>query len=125
MGRARSTNRPHPEEQQTALDGTGVSAIARYVPPKPSDLLCQRPPTLINLRCGEKPIVMPVMLGGESRSTARKIHCRTPSMPTGAIVGVEVNGRWIRACVERIEFAVLRLAKFAASRPFGTDQGEC
>jgi hypothetical protein len=34
----------------------------------------------------EKPIVLPVMLAGESRSTARKIHCRAPSMPAGTLV---------------------------------------
>ena len=61
----------------------------------------------------EKPIVMPVTLAGESRSTARKIHCRAPSMPPGTIVWVEVDGRWMRARVERIEFAVLHLTTAA------------
>ena len=61
----------------------------------------------------EKPIVMPVTLAGESRSTARKIHCPSPSMPTGTIVSVEVNGHWTRARVERIEFAVLHLTAAA------------
>ena len=56
---------------------------------------------------------MPVMLGGESRSTARTIHCRTPSMPPGTLVWVEVDGRWMRARVERIEFAVLHLVAIA------------
>jgi hypothetical protein len=61
----------------------------------------------------EKPIVMPVTLAGESRSTARKIRCRAPSMPAGTIVWVEVNRRWMRARVERIEFAVLHLTTAA------------
>ena len=34
---------------------------------------------------GEKPIVMPVTLAGESQSTARRIHCRAPSMPADAV----------------------------------------
>jgi len=57
----------------------------------------------------EKPIVMPVMLAGESRSTARKIHCREPSLPPGTLVWVEIDSRWMRARVERIEFACLHL----------------
>ena len=56
---------------------------------------------------------MPVTLAGETRSTARKIHCRAPSMPAGTLVWVEMDGRWMRARVVRIEFAVLHLATAA------------
>ncbi len=52
---------------------------------------------------------MPVTLAGESRSTTRKIHCGAPSMPAGTIVWVKVHDKWIKPCVQRIEFAVLVL----------------
>jgi hypothetical protein len=52
---------------------------------------------------------MPVLFGDEQKSVARKIHTSAPSMPAGTIVWVEVDGRWMRARVEQIEFAVLHL----------------
>lgn len=63
--------------------------------------------TLVAVR--EKPIVMPVLIGDEQKSVARKIRMPVPSMPAGTIVWVDVNARWLRARVERIQFAVLHL----------------
>jgi len=61
----------------------------------------------------EKPIVMPVLRNDGQKSVARKIHNSAPSMPGGTIVGVEVGERWMRARVERFEFAVLHLFAIA------------
>ena len=69
----------------------------------------------------EKPIVMPVLFGDEQTSVARKIYTPAPSMPAGTVLWVEVDGRWMRARVERIEFAVLHLV--APECPLMTGNG--
>ena len=62
----------------------------------------------------EKPIVMPVLIGDEQKSVARKFHTAAPSMPAGTIVWIEIDGQWVRARVQRIENATLHLERLSA-----------
>jgi hypothetical protein len=57
----------------------------------------------------ERPIVMPTQFDNETESTCRKIRPSGPSLPHGSLVWVEVNGRWLHATVQRLEFAVVYL----------------
>jgi hypothetical protein len=59
----------------------------------------------------ERPIVMPTRLDNESRNTCRKLRPSGPSLPRGSLVLVEVSGRWIKARVEKVEFATVYLER--------------
>jgi hypothetical protein len=61
-----------------------------------------------------KPIVMPTMLEGEGKSTARKLHVASPSMPPGTILWIEVDRKWINARVRRIDYATLHVERISA-----------
>ena len=69
----------------------------------------------------EKPIVMPVLFGDEQKSVARKIPTAAPSMPAGTIVWVEIDNRWLKARVNRIE--VRRSASCCGLNPLMTGNG--
>ena len=57
---------------------------------------------------------MPVLIGDEQKSVARKFHTAAPSMPAGTIVWIEIDGQWVRARVQRIEYATLHLERLSA-----------
>jgi hypothetical protein len=57
----------------------------------------------------DRATVMPVKFAGDQMSLPRKIRPTGPSMPAGSIVHVEVDERWVKTRVLRIEFAVLHV----------------